>query len=149
MESKEDLEKKELHQAQEDDRKNREFRDRLTSERAKNPDDPDFVMPSLPDTKDIRELALAVEDDIFKTYYKLMMNNSAPPAVRKSCADALADRAKGKPEQAITKKVEVTTKDVSLEKVARMIAFSIRDSREKGLIEEEVIDVTPEKEDDE
>lgn len=56
-------------------------------------------LPELPDNTDIRERAKAVEHDIFKTYYTLMMAESTPPAIKKSCADALADRARGKPAQ--------------------------------------------------
>lgn len=58
-------------------------------------------LPVLPDNKDIRERAKAVEDDIFATYYRIMMSETAPVSVRKSCADALADRARGKPAQSV------------------------------------------------
>lgn len=59
-------------------------------------------LPSLPMEADIHKKALAVEHDIFATYYTLMTDPEVPPAVRKACADALADRARGKPEQGIT-----------------------------------------------
>lgn len=59
------------------------------------------AIPELPDSTDIRERAKAVEPDIFKTYYTLMMAETTPPAIRKSCADALADRARGKPAQSM------------------------------------------------
>lgn len=59
------------------------------------------TLPDLPDNTDIRERAKAVEHDIFKTYYTLMMAESTPPAIKKSCADALADRARGKPAQSV------------------------------------------------
>lgn len=64
------------------------------------------VLPVLPDSTDIRERAKAVEPQIFETYYKLMVSEETPPAIRKSCADALADRARGKAAQS----VEVTGK---------------------------------------
>lgn len=54
-------------------------------------------LPALPDTTDIRELASAVEADIFHTYFELMTSPDTPPAVKKASADALADRARGKP----------------------------------------------------
>lgn len=66
-------------------------------------------LPKLPDSKDIRERARAVEDDIFSTYYKIMMDVEAPPAVRKACADSLADRARGKAEQSIKQTIENKT----------------------------------------
>ena len=61
----------------------------------------EVVLPVLPDSTDIRERAKAVEPDIFMTYYTLMMADTTPPAIRKSCADALADRARGKPAQSM------------------------------------------------
>lgn len=61
-------------------------------------------LPPLPDNADIRESARAVENEIFRTYYDMMVNPETPAAVRKSCADALADRARGKPAQDGTKK---------------------------------------------
>lgn len=105
---------------------------------------PEFAieLPPLPDTKDIKELALAVEDKVFETYYTLMMDSNTPAATRKACADALADRAKGKAEQAISQKVEVETSiDVSVEEVARLMLFAQRDAIEKGI---DIIDVEPE-----
>lgn len=54
-------------------------------------------LPRLTDSNDIRELSKAVEKDIFETYYELMMNEEVSDSVRKACADALADRARGKP----------------------------------------------------
>ena len=70
---------------------------------------PPVALPVLPDSTDIRERAKAVEHDIFKTYYTLMMAENTPPAIKKSCADALADRARGKPAQSmdISAKVQI------------------------------------------
>lgn len=64
----------------------------------------DMALPPLPDNADIRESARAVENEIFRTYYDMMRDPETPAAVRKSCADALADRARGKPAQDGTKK---------------------------------------------
>ena len=59
------------------------------------------ALKPLPDSTDIRERAKCVEDQIFDTYYHMMMDKNTPPAIRKSCADALADRARGKPAQSV------------------------------------------------
>lgn len=61
----------------------------------------EIQLPVLPDSAHISDMAKAVERDIFATYYKLMMADGTPPAIKKSCADALADRARGKPAQAV------------------------------------------------
>lgn len=105
----------------------------------------DISLPDgLPDTKDLKELAQAVETDIFETYYKLMKHPKTPASVKKACADALADRAKGRAEQAITQTVKNERPDASLEEVARMILFAMRDAKERGAIEAPpIIDVTP------
>jgi len=60
------------------------------------------MLPTLPDDTDIHKRALAVEADIFRTYYTLMTDPTAPAAVRKACADALAERARGKVSQDVT-----------------------------------------------
>lgn len=66
-----------------------------------NPAPAPFALPPLPESTDIRERAKAVEADIFLTYYTMMMDEGTPAAIRKSCADALADRARGKPAQSM------------------------------------------------
>lgn len=65
-------------------------------------------LPPLPESTDIRERAKAVEPDIFMTYYTMMMSDETPPAIRKSCADALADRARGKPAQSMEIQGKIT-----------------------------------------
>lgn len=104
-----------------------------TSKRKPDNKEKTYTLPSLPDTKDIRALALSVEPEIFEVYYSLMKDEEAPPAVRKSCADALLDRAKGKPEQAVTQTVKIERPEVSINEVARMMTYAIRDSRERGV----------------
>lgn len=90
-------------------------------------------LPVLPDSTDIRDRAKAVEGDVFAVYYRLMMDKESPPAVRKACADALADRARGKPEQSVVASVKVERRDVSMDQVARMIMFSLESARQRGV----------------
>jgi hypothetical protein len=103
-------------------------------------------LPDLPDSSDIRDLALAVEPEIFKTYYSLMMDPEVAAATRKACCDALLDRAKGRPQQEVTQKIEVEHVDVSMEEVARMMLHAQRDAVERGLdlkvIDAEVEDIS-------
>ena len=80
--------------------------------------------PDLPDTQDIRDMARSVEAQIFRTYYELMTDDLAPPAVRKSCADALADRARGKPEQSVAQTVTVK-REITDEELARRLLFNV------------------------
>ena len=61
----------------------------------------EILLPALPEGADIKERALAVEKDIFATYYRLMMDDTISASTRKACADALADRARGKAVQAV------------------------------------------------
>jgi len=99
--------------------------------------------PNLPDTEDITALSKFVEKDIFKTLYVLMQSEKTPPAVRKSCADTLLDRGRGKPQQNVTQEITHKRADATISDVARMIKFAQRKEKEK------VIDVTPKKVDTE
>ena len=76
-------------------------------------------IPVLPDNTDIRERAKAVENDIFKTYYTLMMAETTPPAIKKSCADALADRARGKPSQSTEITGKITHETLIIQRTPR------------------------------
>jgi hypothetical protein len=58
-------------------------------------------LPALPEGAGIKEMAQSVMEDVFATYYSIMMDDSAPMGIRKQCADAIADRAVGKPAQEI------------------------------------------------
>ena len=80
---------------------------------------PPVVLPALPDSTDIRERAKAVESDIFKTYYTLMMAESTPPAIKKSCADALADRARGKPAQSMEIQGKITHETLIIQRTPK------------------------------
>ncbi len=143
-EEREREEREALRKVEAEDAKNRAYRE-------KQEDKPHHgvTIPDLPDTKDLGKLALHIEADIFKTYYILMMSSETPPAVKKSCADALADRAKGKPLQEVAQTIKVETKDVGLDKIARMMLFAQRDARERGMLTEDVIDVEAEEVDTE
>lgn len=77
------------------------------------------TLPDLPDSTDIRERAKAVETDIFRTYYTLMMAEGTPPAIRKSCADALADRARGKPAQSVDLTAKVTHETLIIQRTPK------------------------------
>lgn len=87
------------------------------------------ALPELPDTTDIKKLAQSVEGRIFRTYYDLMINEETPAAVRKACADALADRARGKPvgEQVVeeTKKVEALPDDEVIKRLEFLLKGGI------------------------
>lgn len=91
-----------------------------------------IVLPPMPDTKDIRERSKAVEDDIFKVYYELMMDEDVAPSVRKSCADALADRARGKPAgEAPHVAVQINNSFVPDDEVVRQLNFIMAAAKQK------------------
>lgn len=77
------------------------------------------TLPVLPDSTDIRERAKAVEADIFRTYYTLMMSDATPPAIKKACADALADRARGKPAQSVDLTAKVTHETLIIQRTPK------------------------------
>jgi hypothetical protein len=82
-------------------------------------------LPVLPDSTDIRERAKAVETDIFMTYYTLMVDEETPPAIRKSCADALADRARGKPAQSIDMTAKVTHETLIIQRTPKTLDLPV------------------------
>lgn len=77
------------------------------------------TLPPLPESTDIRERAKAVEPDIFLTYYNMMMSEETPPAIRKSCADALADRARGKPAQSMEIQGKITHQTLIIQRTPK------------------------------
>lgn len=77
------------------------------------------LLPVLPESTDIRDRAKSVEGDIFAIYYTLMMDEETPPAIRKSCADALADRARGKPAQSIDMTAKVTHETLIIQRTPK------------------------------
>ena len=88
---------------------------------------PPVALPVLPDSTDIRERAKAVEHDIFKTYYTLMMTESTPPAIKKSCADALADRARGKPAQSMEIQGKITHQTLIIQRTPKTVDLPVID----------------------
>jgi len=78
-------------------------------------DRPQVALPELPDTADMRQCALAVEKDIFATYYSMMMDETISASTRKACADALADRARGKAVQSV--EVSQTVRELSSKRI--------------------------------
>ena len=88
---------------------------------------PPVVLPVLPDSTDIRERAKAVEADVFATYYKLMMAIDTPPAIKKSCADALADRARGKPAQSMEIQGKITHQTLIIQRTPKTVDLPVID----------------------
>lgn len=109
-------------------------------------------VPALPNSTDIRELASAVEADVFNTYYYLMMSDSTPPSVRKACCDALADRARGKPAGDMIPMAPPVPMDTT--EVVRRIAYLFSQAKDKGVdlnlpfLDAEVIEEKVNKEDE-
>lgn len=87
------------------------------------------TLPDLPDNADIKARAQAVEADIFSTYYTIMMDDEAPLSVRKSCADALADRARGKPAQEIEHSGKVQFEQLIIMRTPKTIDLPVVDGK--------------------
>ena len=108
--------------------------DKLYSDVPKHPvknavDLSEVVLPELPDSTDIRDRAKAVEGDIFEVYYRLMKSETTPPAIRKSCADALADRARGKPAQSVEIQGKITHETLIIQRAPRTIDMPVLEGK--------------------
>lgn len=130
--------------AVEDAHKQRAENKRLAEERARakirdaTPETfevPDIV--DLPQTDDLKELAGSAIPHLVRRAINLAAMSDNLPQVL-SVLKELADRKYGKAEQAVTQTVKVERADVSLEQVARMLAFA-----ERAVIEKDAIDLVP------
>lgn len=83
----------------------------------------------LPDTKDIGTLALHVEEEIFATLYGLMKNPKVPPTVRKSCCDALLDRAKGKAATGVVDAGVKPGRELTAENLEKLLVAQVGDEQ--------------------
>ncbi len=83
------------------------------------------VIPSLPDTANILELARAEENAAFKVIIDMMNDPEAPSAVRKSCAELVIDRSRGKAAQEGSKNNKDLDKDKRSVNIPQQIILDV------------------------
>lgn len=96
----------------------------------------EIKIPLLPDTSDIRELARAAENTAFKVLYDMMIDEDAPAAVRKACADAIIDRSRGKAAQEGTKKDDQKEKPTKIGDLKQKILKAIPNDKLDSILSE-------------
>ena len=109
-----------------------------TTQSKKEPDAELKKLPDLPSTKDIKDRCKEAMPMVFETYYELMTDEEGPHTVRLAAANAIMDRGIGKAEQAAPQSVKIERPEANIAEVARMLAFAMRDAKEKGVLPDPV-----------
>ncbi len=89
-------------------------------------------------TAEVREIARQYTTEAVETLVSVMRDKGASDAAKVSAANALLDRGFGKPSIHV-EPIKLEKPEASMEEVARMLVFSLRDAEERGVIEGEVV----------